>query len=74
MPGHNEQVLVRWALQHGTSVIPKASSEDHLRSNLDALQWQLPEKEYSALSTIAYQVCHMRNGVWCAGSCPCMHT
>ena len=49
---------MRWALQHGTSVIPKASSEDHLRSNLDALQWELPEKEYSAVSSIAYQVCH----------------
>jgi diketogulonate reductase-like aldo/keto reductase len=50
------QVLVRWALQHGTSVIPKASSEEHLRSNLDALQWELPTPEFKALSSIPYQV------------------
>ena len=50
------QVLVRWALQHGTSVIPKASSEEHLRSNLEALQWELPQAEFKALSSVAYQV------------------
>ena len=25
------QILIRWALQHGTSVIPKATSEAHLK-------------------------------------------
>ena len=50
------QVLVRWALQHGTVVIPKASSESHLRSNLEALDWELPQEEYKELSSLKFQV------------------
>ena len=50
------QVLVRWALQHGTVVIPKASSESHLRSNLEALDWELPQEDYKALSSLKFQV------------------
>lgn len=50
------QVLVRWALQHGTIVIPKASSEAHLRSNLEALDWELPQEDMKALSSLKFQV------------------
>ena len=30
------QILIRWGLQHGTSVIPKATSEDHLKVRMPA--------------------------------------
>ena len=50
------QVLVRWGLQHGTAVIPRASSEAHLRSNLGALDWELPQEDFEALSSFEFQV------------------
>lgn len=50
------QVLVRWGIQHGTSVIPKASSEAHLRSNLDILNWEIPKDDFKALSSLKFQV------------------
>lgn len=49
------QVLIAWALQHGTSVIPKSSGEDHLKSNLEAATWQLPEEDYKILVSLDYQ-------------------
>ncbi|BDA44611.1 Aldo-keto reductase family 4 member C10 [Coccomyxa sp. Obi] len=49
------QVLVRWGIQHGTSVIPKASSESHLRSNLDVLNWELSKDDFHAISSIKIQ-------------------
>ena len=51
------QVLVRWGIQHGTSVIPKASSEPHLRSNLDVLNWELSKDDFKAISSIKFQAC-----------------
>jgi diketogulonate reductase-like aldo/keto reductase len=55
------QVLVRWGIQHGTSVIPKASSEPHLRSNLDVLNWELSKDDFKAISSIKFQV-----STWCS--------
>ena len=40
------QVALRWLIQqHGVSAIPKASSEDHLRSNLDIFDFELSHDE-----------------------------
>ena len=54
--GRYVQVLVRWALQHGTAVVPRASGEAHLRSNLEALDWELPLEDFQALSSFEFQV------------------
>ena len=39
------QILIRWAIQNGTSVIPKATGESHIRGNLEALDIQLSKEE-----------------------------
>lgn len=39
------QVALRWALEQGDLVIPKASSAPHLRENLDTLEVTLTEEE-----------------------------
>ena len=39
------QVLIRWAIQNGTSVIPKATGESHIRGNLEALDFELTKEE-----------------------------
>ncbi|KAL3138766.1 hypothetical protein ABBQ32_005611 [Trebouxia sp. C0010 RCD-2024] len=49
------QTLLRWGLQHGTSVIPKSSNPKHIQENLGAWGWKLPRKDYDALSSRAIQ-------------------
>lgn len=40
------QICIRWGLQHGCSVIPKATSKDHILGNLDVLDWELKPEDY----------------------------
>jgi diketogulonate reductase-like aldo/keto reductase len=49
------QVLLRWALQRGTSVIPKSVSPARLRENLDVLSWALDASDVAALSALRPQ-------------------
>lgn len=50
------QICIRWAIQNGTSVIPKATSEAHIRSNLDVLDWSLSGEEFDRLSGLGHQM------------------
>lgn len=50
------QVLLRWELQRGASTAFKAVSPEHIKSNLEALGFQLPPEDMHALTTIAYTV------------------
>jgi diketogulonate reductase-like aldo/keto reductase len=47
------QVCLRWSLQKGVVVIPKASSEEHLKENLDIFDWSLTEKDVKKLDSLA---------------------
>lgn len=38
-------------MQHGTSVIPKATSDDHVVGNLDVLDWELSSEDYEVSIT-----------------------
>ena len=40
------QVLIRWAIQNGTSVIPKATGVSHIKGNLEALDFELTKEEF----------------------------
>ncbi len=40
------QICIKWGLQHGTSVVPKATSEDHVVGNADVLDWQLSSEDF----------------------------
>ena len=46
------QVALRWLLQKDLVVIPKASSEGHLRENLDIFEWELPPEEEAEIDAI----------------------
>jgi alcohol dehydrogenase (NADP+) len=52
---HPAVVLLAWGLKHGTSVIPKASSLDHVKANLEAASLQLKEEDYEELSQLKHQ-------------------
>ena len=44
------QVLLRWGVQRGTAVIPKATSQLHLRENLEIFDFELDTSEMDAIS------------------------
>jgi len=58
------QVLIRWALQHGTSVIPKSTNPSRIAGNLDVLDWELSPADYELLSTMAFQMRMVNGGMW----------
>lgn len=49
------QVLIRWALDHGTSVIPKSVTPERIVSNFDVLSWSLSPAQYERLAKIEPQ-------------------
>ena len=46
------QVLLRWGIQRGTAVIPKASSRARLQENLAALEFALEDEEMQAIGAL----------------------
>ncbi|CAK0782431.1 hypothetical protein CVIRNUC_005684 [Coccomyxa viridis] len=46
------QVLLNWAIAHGTTVSPKAGSLEHVQEIADVLNWDLPEADYRALARL----------------------
>lgn len=50
------QILIRWAIQRGTSVIPKSSNPERVKQNLQVFGWEIPQEDFDALSTFKDQV------------------
>lgn len=46
------QVCLRWGLQKGVVVIPKAGSEGHLRENLDVFDWEISKDDMRRLDSL----------------------
>ncbi len=46
-------VALKWLLQKGMIIIPKASSREHLQANLDVFDWSLSESEMQSIDLIA---------------------
>lgn len=46
------QIALRWGIQMGHSVLPKASSEARLKENLDIFDWSIPDDLFSKFSEI----------------------
>ncbi|KAF7845259.1 aldose reductase [Senna tora] len=49
------QVLVKWALQRGTSVIPKSTKADRIKENVSVFNWSIPDQDFKALSNMPDQ-------------------
>ncbi|TYH89811.1 hypothetical protein ES332_A13G008400v1 [Gossypium tomentosum] len=49
------QVLVKWAIQRGTSVIPKSNNTDRIKENIEVFGWELPQEDFQALCNIPDQ-------------------
>jgi hypothetical protein len=50
------QVLIRWALQRGTSCLPKSANPGRIASNFDVIDWQLQPEDQQALDSLPYRV------------------
>ena len=53
-PG-STQVLIRWVIQRGTSVLPKSTNPERIASNLAVLDWSLDDDDMATLSGLGYQ-------------------
>ena len=46
------QVVLRWHLQLGTIPIPKAADPDHVRANIDILDFELTDADMDAIAAL----------------------
>jgi methylglyoxal/glyoxal reductase len=46
------QILIRWALQHGTVVIPKSSNKERIKENTEVFDLQLSEQDMQTLNAL----------------------
>lgn len=46
------QVALRWLLQHGITVIPKSTSEAHMKENMDIFSWKLQKADMQAIDAL----------------------
>ncbi len=53
---HANQILIRWAVQRGVSVLPKSVHPDRIRSNIAVIDWELEQEDFQALSSFKEQV------------------
>ncbi|MDB5160901.1 MAG: oxidoreductase [Candidatus Saccharibacteria bacterium] len=47
------QVLLRWAIQHGTIPIPRSSNSQRIRENLDVFDFELQEEQMLRLNNLS---------------------
>nr|AAD22264.1 aldose reductase ALDRXV4 [Xerophyta viscosa] len=49
------QLLVRWAVQRGTSVIPKSTNPERIKENIQVFGWEIPAEDFQILSSLSEQ-------------------
>ena len=61
------QLLIRWGMQHGTSVLPKSSNPSRIRSNIEGPLLgltALSEGDFQTLSNLPIQIRSLCGSVW----------
>lgn len=58
------QVLIRWAIQRGTSVIPKSVNPGRMKQNLDAASMELSDEEMQKLAKLDYNNRYVVGAFW----------
>ena len=47
---------MKWALQRGTSAIPKSTHKERIKENIGVFGWEIPVEDFQALCRIPTQV------------------
>lgn len=64
------QVLISWAIHRGTAVIPKSTSPNHIRENLEAVELTLTEDDLEEISTLNRGRRYVAGRPWCMEGSP----
>lgn len=67
------QIVLRWALQRGTAVIPKTSRRERLRENLALFDFSLNEEEMAGISALNRNRRFNDPGVFCEAAFNTFH-
>ena len=67
------QIVLRWALQRGTAVIPKTSRRERLRENLELFDFSLNEEEMAGISALNRNRRFNDPGVFCEAAFNTFH-
>jgi D-xylose reductase len=62
------QVVLRWGVQRGTSIVPKTSQPNRLRENIDIFDFELTAEEMRAISALDRNRRFNDPGVFCEGA------
>ncbi|KAJ3669057.1 hypothetical protein LUZ60_011007 [Juncus effusus] len=49
------QVLIKWSIQRGTSVIPKSTHDARIKENIQVFGWEIPQDDFQNLNNIKDQ-------------------
>ena len=58
------QILIRWAIQRGTAVIPKSTNPHRIKENLEAASLQLSEEEMRKIAQLDRHYRFIDGGFW----------
>jgi diketogulonate reductase-like aldo/keto reductase len=58
------QILLRWGLQKGVCVIPKASSKERIEENLKVVEFKLDVDEMDELANISHEYSTPKHFCW----------
>jgi len=64
------QVLIRWAMERGTSVIPKTVNPDRLAENFKALDISLSPEDMQSLASLDQHRRYIRGNFWTVSGSP----
>jgi len=59
------QLMLAWAVNRGTSVIPKSVNAGRLQENLAAADLKLTEQEMKAMRELDLQYRYIKGNFWC---------